>query len=159
MRGSGCSEGDTFSLFHPQQGPDGAALVEWLAERPWSDGNVGMYGVSYPGHTQFFVAAQRPPHLKALAAGGLTASIYREGFRPGGILNVGFSAWWGEMAQPWIEEVGVALRVGAGDAHCEAVQAAQPGTTPSRRPWSTSTTTSTGTSARRRATRTRSRSR
>ncbi len=126
VRGSGCSEGDTFSLFHPQQGPDGAALVEWLAERSWSDGNVGMYGVSYPGHTQFFVAAQRPPPLKALAAGGLTASIYREGFRPGGILNVGFSAWWGEMAQPWIEEVGVALRVGAGDAHCEAVQAAQP---------------------------------
>ncbi len=126
VRGSGCSEGATFSLFHPQQGPDGAALVEWLAARPWSDGNVGMYGVSYPGHTQFFVAAQRPEQLKALAAGGLTASIYREAFRPGGIFNVGFSAWWGEMAQPWIEEVGVALRVGAGDTHCVAVQAAQP---------------------------------
>ena len=126
VRGSGCSEGDTFSLFHPRQGPDGAALVEWLGTRPWSDGNVGMYGVSYPGHTQFFVAAQRPSHLKALAAGGLTASIYREALRPGGMFNVGFAAWWGEMAQPWIEEVGVALRVGAGDTHCEAVQAAQP---------------------------------
>ena len=126
VRGSGCSEGGTFSLFHPQQGPDGAALVEWLGTRPWSDGNVGMYGVSYPGHTQFFVAARRPPHLKALAAGGLTASIYREAFRPGGMFNVGFSAWWGEMAQPWIEDVGVALRTGAGDTHCEAVQAAQP---------------------------------
>lgn len=126
VRGSGCSEGDTFSLFHPQQGPDGAALVEWLGTRPWSDGNVGMYGVSYPGHTQFFVAAQRPSHLKALAAGGLTASIYREALRPGGMFNVGFAAWWGEMAQPWIEEVGVALRLDAGDTHCEAVQAAQP---------------------------------
>ena len=126
VRGSGCSEGDTFSLFHPQQGPDGAALVEWLGTRPWSDGNVGMYGVSYPGHTQFFVAAQRPSHLKALAAGGLTASIYREAFRPGGMFNVGFAAWWGEMAQPWIEELGVAERLAAGDTHCEAVQAAQP---------------------------------
>ncbi len=126
VRGSGCSEGDTFSLFHPQQGPDGAALVEWLGTRPWSDGNVGMYGVSYPGHTQFFVAAQRPSHLKALAAGGLTASIYREAFRPGGMFNVGFAAWWGEMAQPWIEELGVAERMAAGDTHCEAVQAAQP---------------------------------
>ncbi len=126
VRGSGCSEGDTFSLFHPQQGPDGAALVEWLGTRPWSDGNVGMYGVSYPGHTQFFVAAQRPSHLKALAAGGLTASIYREAFRPGGMFNVGFAAWWGEMAQPWIEELGVAERIAAGDTHCEAVQAAQP---------------------------------
>ena len=126
VRGSGCSEGDTFSLFHPQQGPDGAALVEWLGTRPWSDGNVGMYGVSYPGHTQFFVAAQRPSHLKALAAGGLTASIYREAMRPGGMFNVGFAAWWGEMAQPWIEELGVAERLAAGDTHCEAVQAAQP---------------------------------
>ena len=126
VRGSGCSEGSSFSVFHPQQGPDGAALVEWLGTRPWSDGNVGMYGVSYPGHTQFFTAAQHPPHLKALAAGGLTASLYREAFRPGGMFNVGFAAWWGELAQPWIESVGVALRMGAGDTHCEAVQAAQP---------------------------------
>lgn len=126
VRGSGCSEGATFSVFHPIQGPDGAALVEWLGTRPWSDDNVGMYGVSYPGHTQFFTAAQHPPHLKALAAGGLTASLYREAFRPGGMFNVGFAAWWGEMAQPWIETAGVALRVGAGDTHCEAVQAAQP---------------------------------
>ncbi|MCY4399026.1 MAG: CocE/NonD family hydrolase [Gemmatimonadetes bacterium] len=126
VRGSGCSQGDTFSLFHPMQGPDGAALVEWLGTRPWSDGNVGMYGVSYPGHTQFFVAAQRPAHLKALAAGGLTASIYREALRPGGMFNVGFAAWWGEMAQPWIEELGVAERIAAGDTQCEAVHAAQP---------------------------------
>ncbi len=125
VRGSGCSEGDVFSVFHPQQGPDGAALVEWLGTRPWSDGNVGMYGVSYPGHTQFFTAAHRPEHLKALAAGGLTASIYTEALRPGGMFNVGFAAWWGEMAQPWIESVGVAMRLEAGDAHCEAVQAAQ----------------------------------
>ena len=126
VRGSGCSEGATFSILHPEQGPDGAALVEWLGTRPWSDGNVGMYGVSYPGHTQFFTAAQHPEHLKALAAGGLTASLYREAFRPGGMFNVGFAAWWGEMAQPWIEGVGVTLRIGAGDTHCEAVQAAQP---------------------------------
>lgn len=108
VRGSGCSEGATFSILHPQQGPDGAALVEWLGTRPWSDGNVGMYGVSYPGHTQFFTAAQHPEHLKALAAGGLTASLCREAFRPGGMFNVGFAAWWGEMAQPWIEGVGLA---------------------------------------------------
>lgn len=126
VRGSGCSEGAMFSILHPQQGADGAALVEWLGTRPWSDGNVGMYGVSYPGHTQFFTAARRPEHLKALAAGGLTASLYREAFRPGGMFNVGFAAWWGEMAQPWIESVGVTLRIGAGDTHCEAVQAAQP---------------------------------
>ena len=126
VRGSGCSEGDTFSILHPQQGKDGAALVEWLGTRPWSDGNVGMYGVSYPGHTQLMVGAERPTHLKALAAGGLTASLYREAFRPGGMFNVGFAAWWGELAQPWIEDLGVGLRLEAGDTQCEAIQAAQP---------------------------------
>ena len=126
VRGSGCSEGDTFSILHPQQGKDGAALVQWLGTRPWSDGNVGMYGVSYPGHTQLMVGAERPSHLKALAAGGLTASLYREAFRPGGMFNVGFAAWWGEMAQPWIEGVGVAFRRDNGDTICDAIQADQP---------------------------------
>ncbi len=126
VRGSGCSEGDVFSILHPQQGKDGAAFVDWLGTRPWSDGNVGMYGVSYPGHTQFMVGAERPTHLKALAAGGLTASLYREAFRPGGMFNVGFAAWWGELAQPWIEKEGVDMRLEAGDTECEAIQAAQP---------------------------------
>ena len=128
VRGSGCSEGDTFSILHPQQGKDGAALVQWLGTRPWSDGNVGMYGVSYPGHTQLMVGAERPSHLKALAAGGLTASLYREAFRPGGMFNVGFAAWWGELAQPWIEGVGVALRTDNGDTMCVETHANEPPT-------------------------------
>ncbi len=126
VRGSGCSEGGVFSVFDPVQGADGAALVEWLGERPWSDGNVGMYGVSYPGHTQFFTAAHKPSHLRALAAGGLTASLYREAVYPGGIFNVAFMGWWGEMAQPWIEGLGVAARIEAGDSRCETIQAEQP---------------------------------
>ena len=128
VRGSGCSEGDTFSILDPQQGKDGAALVEWLGMRPWSDGNVGMYGVSYPGHTQLMVGAERPSHLKALVAGGLTASLYREAFRPGGMFNVGFAAWWGEMAQPWIEDVGVTLRTDNGDTVCTETEANEPPT-------------------------------
>ncbi len=128
VRGSGCSEGDSFSILHPQQGKDGAALVQWLGTRPWSDGNVGMYGVSYPGHTQLMVGAERPSHLKALAAGGLTASLYREAFRPGGMFNVGFAAWWGELAQPWIEGVGVALRTDNGDTMCVETHANEPPT-------------------------------
>ena len=49
-----------------QEGEDGYDLVEWIAAQPWCDGNVGMVGVSYFGTIQLHVAAEQPPHLKAI---------------------------------------------------------------------------------------------
>ena len=40
LRGTGCPEG-TFDFFQPQEAKDGAAVVEWITEQPWSDGHVG----------------------------------------------------------------------------------------------------------------------
>ena len=71
-----------------------------LGAQAWSTGAVGMVGNSYPGHTQILTGAHRPKYLKALAAGGLTSSIYREAFRPGGIMNVGFASRWSFLGQP-----------------------------------------------------------
>ncbi len=45
---------------------DGYDTVEWAAAQPWCDGNVGMYGLSYFGWTQYAAAEGRPPHLKAI---------------------------------------------------------------------------------------------
>ncbi len=45
---------------------DGYDTVEWVARQDWCDGNVGMYGGSYAGQTQWFAAADAPPHLKAI---------------------------------------------------------------------------------------------
>ena len=41
-------------------------LVERAAQQPWSDGNVGMVGISYFAGTQMEAAVERPPHLKAI---------------------------------------------------------------------------------------------
>ena len=41
-------------------------LVEWAATQPWSDGNVGMVGISYFAMTQFAAAVEQPPHLRAI---------------------------------------------------------------------------------------------
>ena len=46
-RGRYGSEGD-FSPIHPDV-EDGYDTVEWAAAQPWSNGSVGMYGVSYSG--------------------------------------------------------------------------------------------------------------
>ncbi len=69
MAGTGSSEGkygETFNL--PQEGRDGAEIVEWMAEQGWCDGNVGVWGVSYGGFMAFASACQKPPHLKAIVS-------------------------------------------------------------------------------------------
>ncbi len=45
---------------------DGFDTIEWAAEQPWSNGNVGMLGTCGTGMTEYQVAPTRPPHLKAL---------------------------------------------------------------------------------------------
>ena len=48
------------------RGQDGYDVIEWCASQPWSDGNVGTIGSSYPGCIQWLAALQKPPHLKAM---------------------------------------------------------------------------------------------
>ncbi len=45
---------------------DGYDTIEWLAERPWSSGKVGMIGGSYLGWVQWWAAREAPPHLAAI---------------------------------------------------------------------------------------------
>ncbi|MGY0063846.1 CocE/NonD family hydrolase [Streptomyces sp. LZ34] len=64
-RGRYGSEGE-FYPFHPDV-EDSYDTVEWAAVQPWSNGKVGMYGMSYSGYTQWTAAIARPPHLVAIA--------------------------------------------------------------------------------------------
>jgi predicted acyl esterase len=65
LRGTSGSDG-TFGFFDRQERQDMYDLVEWAAVQPWSDGNVGMIGISYFAMTQMEAAVERPPHLKAI---------------------------------------------------------------------------------------------
>jgi uncharacterized protein len=47
----------------PFYGEDGAAAIEWMAEQPWSNGRIGMYGGSALGAIQYLTAQYRPEHL------------------------------------------------------------------------------------------------
>lgn len=90
-RGTACSSG-SFQLFGPHLGPDGAEAVEWAAAQPWSDGNIGTIGYSDPGISQLFVAAEQPPHLKAIAPANVIFDLYRDVGVVGGIPNGVFTA-------------------------------------------------------------------
>jgi putative CocE/NonD family hydrolase len=66
-RGKACSPDKPVPYLH--DGPDAAALIDWISAQPWSDGRVGMYGGSYEGFTQWAVTKQMPKALKALMTG------------------------------------------------------------------------------------------
>ena len=85
MRGTGGSEGDYYGWMSKEEAQDGHDLVEWAAAQPWCDGNVGMVGISYFGTIQLFVAAEQPPHLKAIMPWNAVGDYYREATHHGGI--------------------------------------------------------------------------
>jgi hypothetical protein len=66
VRGTGSSEGIAESEYTPRELDDWVQLIAWLAEQPWSNGSVGMFGTSYSGFNSLQVAAMRPPALKAI---------------------------------------------------------------------------------------------
>ena len=66
VRGTGSSPGIALDEYTARETQDGYEAVEWLAAQPWSNGNVGMWGISYGGFTSIQVAKLRPPALKAI---------------------------------------------------------------------------------------------
>lgn len=86
-RGTGVSEGKYHGWMSKQEAQDGYDLVEWAAAQPWCDGNVGMSGISYFGTVQLVVAAEQPPHLKAIMPWNAVADYYREATHHGGIFQ------------------------------------------------------------------------
>jgi uncharacterized protein len=68
--------------------------IEWAAAQPWSNGNVGLWGMSYHAMNQHAVASLQPPHLKAMIAIGTDADLYEEVIYTGGILNEEFFPLW-----------------------------------------------------------------
>ncbi|MFL5611567.1 MAG: CocE/NonD family hydrolase [Gemmatimonadaceae bacterium] len=63
-RGKACSPDNVVPYEH--DGSDAAALIDWIARQPWSDGRVGMYGGSYDGFTPWAAAKHLPKALKTI---------------------------------------------------------------------------------------------
>jgi predicted acyl esterase len=92
-RGGGHS-GGTGDLFSDQEAHDIHELIEWAGSQPWSNGNVGMLGVSYLAISQYKVAASHPPSLKAICPWEGFTDAYRDFFTPGGVVENGFARVW-----------------------------------------------------------------
>lgn len=96
VRGRYRSDGE----FRPyeNEGRDGFDTIEWAAGQPWSDGNVGTFGLSYPGAVQWLAAVEAPPHLKAMVP-AMTFSTPQNFFYTRGVWDMSWAYWiWQNIA-------------------------------------------------------------
>ncbi len=99
QRGSGDSEGVMLDEYAEIETQDGVDVIAWIANQPWCDGSVGMFGKSWGAYNSFQVAARRPPALKAIAPVMGTDDRWLEDihFYGGALASDNF--WWGSVMQ------------------------------------------------------------
>jgi putative CocE/NonD family hydrolase len=90
VRGRYASDGEFVA--YQNEGRDGFDTIEWAAKQPWCDGNVGTFGLSYPGAVQWLAAVENPPHLKAMVP-AMTFSTPRNFFYSGGVFDGSWLEW------------------------------------------------------------------
>ncbi len=79
--------------FSPRETRDFHDCIEWAGVQPWSNGRVGLNGVSYFGSNQWHVASLQPPHLAAMCVWEGAADWYRDMTHHGGILSTFWANW------------------------------------------------------------------
>jgi uncharacterized protein len=82
----------------PEEAQALAGLIEWAGTRDWSNGRVGLSGVSYLTTSQWRVAELAPPHLAAINPWEGWSDTYREVVRHGGIPETWF---WPYIQERW----------------------------------------------------------
>jgi predicted acyl esterase len=92
-RGAGRSPG-YLDIFSPRETQDYYECIEWAGTQPWSNGKVGLLGISYYAVNQWQVAVLQPPHLAAICPWEGASDYYRELTHHGGILNNFVSVWY-----------------------------------------------------------------
>jgi uncharacterized protein len=92
-RGAGCSPG-FIDHFSPRETKDFYDCIEWAGVQPWSNGKVGLNGISYYGINQWHVASLQPPHLAAMCVWEGAADWYRDMTHHGGMLSTFWENWY-----------------------------------------------------------------
>jgi hypothetical protein len=105
IRGTGNSEGVMVDEYDVPELTDGVQIIAWLARQPWSNGSVGMRGISWGGINALQIAAMAPPELKAIMPMGCVVNRFTgDAHYMGGAYgeqNMGWgTAFKGDMAAP-----------------------------------------------------------
>jgi hypothetical protein len=87
--------GGVFDPFASER-DDGMATVAWLKQQPWFGGTFGTYGPSYLGYTQWALAPDAGPELRAMSA-QLTASQLHDAVYIGGAFALESTLSWSAL--------------------------------------------------------------
>nr|WP_228816875.1 CocE/NonD family hydrolase [Nocardia transvalensis] len=93
VRGTGFSQG-VWQVLGDREQQDGAEVVEWAAHQPYSDGTVGMSGVSYSAINQLHTAERHPDGLKAIFPVVPGSDLLHDIVATGGGVGIGFLPMW-----------------------------------------------------------------
>jgi putative CocE/NonD family hydrolase len=117
-RGAGCSPG-LLDVWSAREAKDIYDCVEWAGVQPWSNGKVGISGISYYAMNQWQSGPLKPPHLAALCIWEGAADYYRDLCRHGGILC--------DFLQNWFERQVTSVQYGLGAKGPKSVVTGEPG--------------------------------
>ena len=105
-RGAGRSPG-VMEVWSPIETRDMYDCVEWAAVQEWSNGRIGINGISYFAMNQWWVAGLQPPHLAAICVWEGAADYYRDLSHHGGIMC--------DFLDTWFKRQCVSVQHGVGD--------------------------------------------
>jgi len=92
VRGRWASGGEFTPFEH--EGDDGEDTMAWLGSLPFSNGRIGMYGFSYPGHTQLQIAARKHDGLRCMVPAMTSPDLYEGWAYNNGAFALAFNASW-----------------------------------------------------------------
>lgn len=79
IRGTGRSEGTLVEYeYSEQEQKDAEVVIAWFSKQAWSNGNVGMFGISWGGFNSIHMAMRNPPALKAIIAVMATDDLFQD---------------------------------------------------------------------------------
>jgi predicted acyl esterase len=116
-RGAGRSPGQ-MDVWSAREARDIYECVEWAGTQAWSNGKVGMSGISYYAMNQWNAGALRPPHLAALCIWEGASDYYRDLCRHGGILC--------DFLGTWYDRQVISVQYGVGDNGPKSVVTGEP---------------------------------
>ncbi len=92
IRGSGASFGTRSVPFSDSEARDGDEVVNWIAKQPWSNGAVGVWGLSFESVSALLLLAEHNAAIKACFFDRGGFDVYQDFTHPGGVPSVAPSA-------------------------------------------------------------------
>lgn len=99
VRGTGASFGAREAFRSPAERLDYHDIVDWIARQPWSNGRVGITGISYVGAAADFAASTAHPAIKAVMPTFSVWDTWGDMFYPGGLAYIGMIGGYGRMIE------------------------------------------------------------